>query len=334
LSRRFLNIVAIPLITFLLFVFECSDPQYYIYELLWSFCISFILWHGNGLIITLLDYYVPWRQPAAPRVFVQIGLSVLLTAWVTYFAVKFLYSTVYEVHFGSLVFRKTLFLFLIISLLYNAIYTGLHFFKQWRLSIVHAEELKHQNLVSQYGALKDQINPHFLFNSLNTLIGLIDENAELAKDYGRHFAKIYRYILDKGQQELLTLREELGIISIQKELLRSRFGESLRIEVKTDENLHNKLIPPLTLQMLLENAIKHNKISSQSPLVIEIVTSNHQTLVVKNNIQRKNIQEVSTQLGIKNITKRYEFLTDRKVSITDDNNFYTVELPLLDKKEK
>ena len=86
--------------------------------------------------------------------------------------------------------------------------------------------------------------------------------------------------------------------------------------------------------MLLENAIKHNKISSQSPLVIEILTSNHQTLVVKNNIQRKNIQEVSTQLGIKNITKRYEFLTDRKVSITDDNNFFTVELPLLDKKEK
>jgi len=132
---------------------------------------------------------------------------------------------------------------------------------------------------------------------------------------------------------------ELGIISIQKELLRSRFGESLRIEVKTDENLHNKLIPPLTLQMLLENAIKHNKISSQSPLVIEIVTSNivtsnHQTLMVKNNIQRKNIQEVSTQLGIKNITKRYEFLTDRKVSITDDNNFFIVELPLLDKKEK
>ncbi len=277
---------------------------------------------------------MPWRQPAAPRVFIQIGLSILLTAWVSYFAVKFLYSTVYDAHFGSLVFRKTLFLFLIISLLYNSIYTGSHFFRKWRLSIVNAEELKRETLVSQYGALKNQVNPHFLFNSLNTLIGLIDEDPELAKDYGRHFAKIYRYILEKGQEEVVPLKDELEIIRIQKELLYSRFGKGLRIEINPEQGLLQKLIPPLTLQMLLENAIKHNMISSSSPLVIEILSIEYKTLLVKNNIQKKNVEDDSTQLGIKNIIKRYEFLTDRNVKVEDDGNYFKVELPLLDKKEK
>ena len=334
MKNKLINIIGIPLITFSLFVFECSDPEYYLSELIWSFCISFILWQGNGIIIKALNQYVPWRQSATPRVFIQIGISILFTVWITYFAVKILYSGVYDVHFSSLVFRKNLFIFLIISLLYNAIYTGSHFFDQWRISIVETEELKRENLVSQYESLKNQINPHFLFNSMNTMIGLIDEDPSLAKDYGHQFSEIYRQILIKGKEELISLREELEIVDIQQSLFRSRFGEGLIFSLEIPNDLMEKMIPPLTLQMLIENAVKHNKTSRKTPLKIEVKVLKKKQLQITNNIQRKNIKTESTGLGIENIKMRYKFLTDRKVTILKDSNMFTVILPLLNKKEK
>jgi len=289
---------------------------------------------GNGMIIKSLNHYIPWRQPAAPRVFIQIGISIFFTVWITYFAVKILYSGVYDVHFSSLVFRKNLFIFLIISLLYNAVYTGSHFFDQWRISIVETEELKRENLISQYESLKNQVNPHFLFNSMNTMIGLIDEDPSLAKEYGHQFSEIYRQILVKGKEELISLREELEIVDIQRSLFRSRFGEGLIFSLEIPDALMDKMIPPLALQMLIENAVKHNAISIKTPLKIEVRAKKDQQLQITNNIQRKNIKAESTGLGIENIKMRYKFLTDRHVIIYEDENMFTVTLPLLNKKEK
>lgn len=302
-------------------------------ELIWSFFISLILWQGNGLIIKGLNNYIPWRQPTAPRLFIQIGISVIFTAWLTYFGVKFLYSGVYEVHYSSLVFRKNLFVFLIISLLYNALYTGSHFFGQWRKSIVEAGELKRQIIISQYESLKSQVNPHFLFNSMNTMIGLIDENPELAKEYGHQFAEIYRHILVKGNEELISLEEELKIINIQRKLFKSRFEQGLIFNLEIPSAYLAKKIPPLTLQMLIENAVKHNAISLKKPLVIEVKATENE-LIISNNIIRKNVKTESTQVGIENILMRYRYLTSREVVIKEDQNSFTVILPLLDKKEK
>lgn len=285
------------------------------------------------MIIKGLNSYIPWRQPAAPRLLIQIGISVLFTIWLTYFAVKYLYAGVYETHFSSLVFRKNLFVLIIISLLYNALYTGSHFFRKWRSSIVEAEELKRQNLISQYESLKNQINPHFLFNSVNTMIGLIDENPELAKEYGHQFATIYRQILVKGKEELITLKEELEIVEIQRQLFKSRFGEALIFNLSIPESCFTKKIPPLTLQMLIENAIKHNSISAQKPLTIDIIADEN-TMTITNNIQPKNIKVETTQMGIENIKSRYKFLTDKDLIIEDDQKLFKVQLPLLDQKEK
>ena len=142
MHRNLLHIIVIPLLTLLVFIFESSDPQFYLWELLWSFCLSMLLWFSNGALVKFLNRNIPWRQPAAPRIIIQMGLSVLLTIWISYFAVRILYEFVYDVHFGSLVYRRTLLLFVVISLLYNAIYTGHHFFTQWRKSLLKAEELK------------------------------------------------------------------------------------------------------------------------------------------------------------------------------------------------
>ncbi len=333
MNSRLIRIIGIPLITFSLFVFECSDPQYYFIELIWSFFMVTALWAGNGLIISRLDAYIPWRERAAPRVFIQLGLSVLLTVWVAYLAGFFLYRWVYEVHFSSLAFRQYLFVFLIISLLYNALRTGHHFFNQWRASIIKTEELKRESLKAQYESLKNQINPHFLFNSINTLIGLIDEDADLAKNYGVQFAKIYRYILEKGREELIAVGEELKIVKIQQELFESRFGKGLVFAIDVEAQAKNRCVPPLTLQMLVENAIKHNIISEESPLTIQI-RSTDDSLIISNNKQSKNVKEDNTMLGIENIKQRYSFLSERAVEIEDLPADFVVTIPLLDKPNK
>lgn len=332
MSKRIVNIAGIPFFTALLFAFERTDPQFYLSELAWSCGVSAILWFGNGLIIMGLDRTIPWRNPAAPRIFIQVGLSTILTAWVTYGGLQFLYAYIYEAHFSNLVFRRGLFLLMVISWLYNAIYTGHHFFAQWRHSIIEAEELKRQSIESQYESLKDQINPHFLFNSINTLIGLIDEDPELAKEYGHYFAKVYRYILDKGREELIPLKEELQIIDIQRKLLDARFGKGLVLNVNVPLVAQERLVPPLCLQMLLENAVKHNMASEDHPLNIDISVTDDDEVEVRNNIQRKNAIQ-STQLGLSNIKRRYALMTTRPITVTE-GDFFTVKLPLLEAQSK
>ncbi|MEO9802081.1 MAG: histidine kinase [Reichenbachiella sp.] len=329
MKKTVINIIGIPLVTIGLFVFQCSDPRFYFSELIWCFFISITLWQGNGWLIKLLNRHLPWRQPATYRVLIQIGLSVLFTIWLTYFAVKYLYAGVYHAHFSSLVFRGNLFVFLIISLLYNAVYTGGNLFKQWRESIVEAEEWKRQNLISQYEALKNQINPHFLFNSINTMLGLIEKHPKLAIEFGHRFAEIYRQILVKGAKELITLREEIQIIDIQSELLKSRFGKALNIISNIPENVMDKLLPPLSLQHLIENAIKHNQISTKCPLKIELDVENDLIRVV-NNKQVRNYKTPSTETGLSNIRKRYQYFTDREVVIADNEGSFSVQIPLLD----
>ncbi|HAA13958.1 MAG TPA: hypothetical protein DCE41_20635, partial [Cytophagales bacterium] len=252
----------------------------------------------------------------------------LLTVWLTYWAVRLLYAEVYSAHFSVLVFRQNLFVFLIISLLYNAVYTGTHFFAQWRQSIVEAEELKRESLVSQLDALKNQINPHFLFNSINTLIGLIDEDPRQAKEYGHRFAEIYRQLLVQGKKELITLREEMEIVALQQQLFQARFGAGLAFCIQLPEEIQTQQLPPLTLQMLVENAVKHNVVSESRPLTIRLRYADDRVWVT-NPRQPKNVVEPSTQTGLENIKNRYRFFTEQAVEVNEIDGEFRVSVPLL-----
>jgi len=331
-QKNLFRLIGVPFLTFLLFVFECSDPRYYLYELLWSFCLAILLWEGNRWINHLLNRYVPWQKHPVQRVFVQTGLSLAFTAWITYFLISVLYNYLYQVELSFLMFRKNLFINSIISFLYSSIYAGEYFFSQWTKSLLETEKLKREQISAQYETLKNQINPHFLFNSLHTLIGLIHEDPELASEYGHHFAKVYRYVLEHRKEELVPLKKEIEIVRLYAFLLESRFGENLQIEWSLDLEGQRKYLPPLTLQMLIENAIKHNVISKEMPLKLEIKLNGSQRLLVRNNLQRKNSFEPSTQIGLDNIQKRYQYLSDHKVIISESRDHFSVELPLLDQK--
>src|SRR5258708_21815155 len=185
-----------------------------------------------------------------------------------------------------------------------AIYESIYFVGELRKSVEEKEMLKRESLQAQLNALKIQVNPHFLFNSLNTLTAVIPENPGQAIDFVQHLSKVYRHILEVKNEQSILLKEELEVLKAYAFLLKTRFGDNLDISIRVaDEKLQQKIVP-LSLQILMENAIKHNIVSSSKPLKIEVHADNGK-LVVSNNLQKKNQLVESTGIGLDNIRNRY-----------------------------
>jgi LytS/YehU family sensor histidine kinase len=218
---------------------------------------------------------------------------------------------------------------LICTLAVIAIYEGIYFRKQLRIAIEETESLKRENLNAQLNALKTQVNPHFLFNNLNTLTSLIPENPNHAVDFVQQLSKVYRHILEVRNEKSICLRDELEVIEAYSFLLKTRFENNLIIDIDIPADKMHKKIVPLSLQLLIENAIKHNIASTDKPLRISIF-SNNGSLVVNNNLQVKNQIHESTGIGLENIQNRYKLLTSKPVSITMNEKKFSVSIPLLE----
>lgn len=196
-------------------------------------------------------------------------------------------------------------------------------------NIIRLNQLEREKHIYEYEHLKSQVKPHFLFNSFNTLINIIEEDKETALEYTVHLSDFYRNILSYKDKDLIPLREELSILQSYIYIQTCRFGEALIIDIDIDEELqNNKLIMPLALQILVENCIKHNVVSCSQPLHIYIYSSNDE-IIIKNNLQPKITKEKSIGIGTENIRKRYRLLTKRPVNFYSTNIDYIVKLPLL-----
>ncbi|WP_303318902.1 histidine kinase [Flavivirga abyssicola] len=193
--------------------------------------------------------------------------------------------------------------------------------------------LKQEVMTSKYNSLKNQISPHFLFNSLNILTSLMYQDRDLASDFVTRLASCYRYILDNKEEDLVSLEKEMNFLDSFIFMMNVRHKESLYITTHISVNPKDFLIPTLSLQMLVENALKHNYFSKEKPLEISIFFINNKSLVVQNTL-RKRKEEPSTKLGISNIKKRYAFYTNEPVTIEEENNIYKIAIPLLQKTIK
>jgi len=191
------------------------------------------------------------------------------------------------------------------------------------------ENSQNELIVSRFESLKNQINPHFLFNNLNTLSSLIFIDREQAATFVRDLSKVYRFILETRDKELIDLKDELAILEAYIFLVQTRFKESLQINLENIGEHKNKEIPPLCLQMLIENAIKHNVTSKTKPLRIDIFFENADYIVVENNLQPKSSKEYSSKIGLKNIASRYSYLTKQAVIIEESKEKFIVKIPLL-----
>jgi len=241
---------------------------------------------------------------------------------------KKLTASMFTGHFGPMFF-------------FSALVVGAHevmynFFELRRID-KEREELKKAHLQSQLDSLKTQVNPHFLFNSLNTLLSLISVSPARAEAFVLELSSVYRYLLQANEKEMATLEQELKFAHSYFHLLKTRYDEGIELELNVDNKFMNYVLPSLTLQLLLENAVKHNVISSSNPLKISVYTkiqndTNNVFLIVQNNLQRKTHAVLSNQMGLNNILTKFKLMNREDVLITDSDSCFTVSLPLIKNK--
>jgi LytS/YehU family sensor histidine kinase len=227
-------------------------------------------------------------------------------------------------------FYKTLWFFLLLAVSLGSLIFWFISIREKRLKA--REKAEKDKIKFQLDTLKNQVNPHFLFNSFNTLIGVIEEDKETAVEYVEKLSDFYRNILVNRERDLITLSKELEMLDDYYFLQLKRFKKNFNLNVKIPDDKLGHSIPPLTLQLLVENALKHNIVSNERPLIIDISVENDY-LVVRNNLQRKTVYESSTGMGLSNIKDRFKLLTSKNVVIHETPEYFVVYIPLLDVKE-
>lgn len=284
---------------------------------------------GLSTMVNILDRKLPWLHFPLKRLiiqfFVTIGFSLIIIVIAILLNGFLTHEEITSSYFleNGLFMMKIAFSFIFVgSLVSNAIM----FFKNWKEAAVQQEKLKREQLALQYETLKSQVNPHFLFNNLNSLTSLISTNPEKAIDFVKKLSEVYRYVLDQKDHELVALETEMKFLESYVFLQKIRFETNLDVQIEV--NAGNFKVIPLSVQMLVENAIKHNEISDKNPLSIHIFSTADNNLVVENRLQKKAGSEGSGS-GIQNIKDRYGFFTDRKVIISENGENFLVSIPLL-----
>lgn len=227
-----------------------------------------------------------------------------------------------EVQLGLLLSLSLSFL---VETLYEADYT----FLRYQESLDDVESMEQQAEYQEFDTLKNLINPHFLFNCFNTLSSLISEDTQRANRFLDELSKVYRYLLLNNQQSVSALENEIRFIRSYYQLLKTRYGRALELNIDVAPHYQRYFIPSLSLQLLVENAVKHNIASNDQPLVIDIFTTGAGQLIVNNNLQRKPVPAVSTRIGIDNIKMKYQLLHQPGFQIIEDEKNFTVALPLI-----
>lgn len=295
--------------------------------LLPSILNTVILWGGSMTIVAYSWKKFPWEIYPTKHIVVEALLIILLLA-AFIIGMGFLFS-----HNENMCFRDALklnssdILFtVLITFLIVTIHEAVFFYRQWKLNFSKSISLEKDNLQAQYNALKSQVNPHFLFNSLNSLITMLDEHP-VAEKYVQDLSDYLRYVLVSNTRETVSLQEELENSEKYIHLQKQRFGNNFDVEFSIESADLQKQLPPLAMQMLLENCFNHNVVSKSKPLHIKVYSGDN-SLTVENNFQKKHNPD-STGQGLKNIEGRYRFVGVDAVKIESDENRFAVTIPLI-----
>ncbi len=294
--------------------------------------ITLVIWLGNRYIMIFSRKKYPVFDDVRKRIMFQSVLMFIFTVTANTVMGIFTKEVFKDEHLhlnetDVVIHSNSAALFSTIMII--AVYESIYFMHQLRHSVEETENLKRENLNAQLETLRTQVNPHFLFNNLNTLVSLIPENQKHAVDFVQQLSKVYRHILDVKDEKSILLKEELDVLKAYAFLLQTRFGNNLQVNINVPQDKLHKKIVPLSLQLLMENAIKHNIVSSTRPLLINIFTENG-SLIMDNNLQMKNQISESTGIGLDNIRNRYKLLGNKEVKVTETDTNFTVSIPLIE----
>jgi two-component system, LytTR family, sensor kinase len=312
------------------YYFGIQIEWYYAFSVI--FFITLITWEGSRY----LEHIFLKKSPAERResnksllLFFFAGTAVSMAAAVI--AVLLMGVGIMKQPLSSqfIPIKLTLTYATLANLLFHLINAAWHYMRQYKSKELEAEELKRSNMQAQLQAVNNQINPHFLFNNLNVLSGLVLTDPKEANRFTEAFSQVYRYILSAQDKELVAVNDELDFIQPYLFLLQKRFPGGLRITMDVSEEAKKLYMVPAALQMLIENAIKHNITSSSKPLSIDIYANGTNTLRIKNNLQPKITKEPSSSIGLQNINQRYGLLFDKAITVENDEKHFAVTLPLI-----
>jgi two-component system, LytTR family, sensor kinase len=312
--------------------------------------------HGVGVVITVamgitialslyvinqfLDRWITWRKRFATRLMTGYLLNVIIATSITLglgmLAIETLGHEIFWTGFtrnDDDVLWKIIILYLTSLFVYNVVYAILFSYQHYTVAQIENIQRDRRQLELQFEALKSQISPHYLFNSLNTISSLIFKDLPSAEQFIRRLAQTYQFILTTQNKRYVRLQEEIDFLQSYYYLLRIRFQHQLEVEINVPNNLMDSKIPPLTLQMLVENAVKHNPVRHDKKLFIYITAQDNVYLKVINTKTGEHDQVTSFHIGLENIQKRYQYFTDKQIKIKDEEKF-SVSLPLIFSRTK
>jgi len=298
-------------------------------------CIFISMGYTAAYWISVRQFLIVYHKKYDDYVFnVQRLLFVLFWMVVIYFSVKIIVGYFFHMFFmdlHSMLEEDHLTEMLTTGILLTGmffLYEGIYYFNKSRLIEIEKNKLEKLTAEQKLSTLKNQVNPHFLFNSLNTLVTIIPEEPKLAIKFVQELSKSYRGILEVRDEKLITIETELNSLESYMYLLKTRFQGKIHIYNEIDNRMMNQFILPLSLQILIENAVKHNITSNSKPLEIKIYNDD-QYVIVQNNLQKKDQNYGSTKLGLANIKSRYKLLVNKNIEVIEDSDFFTVKLPII-----
>lgn len=290
--------------------------------------IAFAIWQGNRYLLFRLRLRFSWlSQPmykvialVVSNIFYTIPISVgLMTMWYVF--------AQHSAADWNVIYKATA-LCVVCVVFITHTYETVFLIKSWGTDKSKSEQLEKAKAQAELEALKNQIDPHFMFNSLNTLSYLIENNIAKAKQFNDNLAEVYRYILLHKDRHLVMLSEELAFAEKYFSLIKIRFGNSISLDIASSIDHERFLIPPISLQILLENAVKHNEFSNRQPLTIRL-TFHETNVTVSNMVREKKTPKQSSHIGLRNLSERYKLITEKEIVVRSDGDEFIVELPLL-----
>ena len=300
--------------------------------------ISFPLVFALGVLSWYMQITVMhWLRLKFPDIRqTSLRLTILAVAQITliYITNRILFNgydafEFFDYQFDREMFNNALFLGIGLTMVATAMWEADYTLKQWKESLAEKEKLEQLTIRQEFETLKSQVNPHFLFNCFNTLSSLISEDRKQAEVFLDELSKVYRYLLRNNEDGLTTLQTEIKFIESYYCLLKTRHGEAVQVKTEIDKKYDLYLLPSLSLQLLVENAVKHNVLSKNKPLLIDIFTTSGNKLVVSNNLQLRTVKAPSNRIGLDNIKSKYELLNHPGFQVLQDKKSFSVVLPLI-----
>lgn len=296
-------------------------------ELLFSLLLAAVVIFGHDFVVRFLRSRFSDNTRQLHRLILQISATSIYSIAASWAFSIFFWDYILQLPMTSEYLFDFVIVALFIPLFVNGLTESLYYYGEWDSISTKKEQLEKENIRARYEILKTQISPHFLFNCFNTLAVLINESKKAAGDFLSQLSKVYRFVLETKESEIIRLKDELEIFRSYIKLLKIRFGESFLIKNEITSEQEELFIAPLTMQLLLENALKHNVSSANDPLEISVKIKDR-ALVFKNTLSSQVVSE-STNIGIQNISSRYKYLTGERVVVDKNDKFFAINVPLI-----